>query len=108
MVGRPAPGTASSRAFVFAGIAAALCLAAYGLLHYPGLRSDSGTWVSVTFFLVVLPATRDRARALERKTGHASIASRYGLAGGLLIGGAWFVILAPTNLLKSWVALPLA
>ena len=37
---RPTPGTANSRAFVFVGIAAALCLATYGLVHYPGLRSE--------------------------------------------------------------------
>ena len=58
LVGWPAPGTANSRAFVFVGIAAALCLATYGLVHYPGLRSDPTTWASVTVFLASLQATR--------------------------------------------------
>ncbi len=105
---RPAPGTANSRAFVFVGIAAALCLATYGLVHYPELRSDPGTWASVTLFLVVLAGYALIALTLSgERTGHTSTASRYGLTGGLLIGGGWFVILAPTHLLKSWVALPL-
>ena len=108
MASRPAPGTTGSRAFVLAGIAAALCLAAYGLWHYPELRSDPGTWASVTFFLVVLAGYALIALALSgENSGHASVASRHGLTSGLVIGGAWFVILAPTNLLKSWVALPL-
>ncbi len=107
LVRRPAPGTASSRFFVFAGIAAALCLAAYGLLHYPGLRSDSSTWVSVAFFLAFLAGYALSALALSTEDSHGGVASRYGVAGGLVIGSAWFVILAPTNLLKSWVAFPL-
>ena len=108
MVNRPAPGTTGGRASVFAGIAAALCLAAYALLRYPELRSDPGTLASVTFFFVVLVGYALIALALSGEdTGHASVASRYGLTGGLVIGGAWFVILAPTNLLKGWVTLPL-
>ena len=108
MAGRPAPGTTSSRAFVFAGIAAALCLAVYGLLHYPELRADPGIWASRMFFLFVLVGYALIALTLSAEnTRHATISSRFGLAGGLLIGGAWFIILAPTTLLKSWVALPL-
>ena len=108
MVNRPAPGTTGGRASVFAGIAAALCLAAYALLRYPELRSDPGTLASVTFFFVVLVGYALIALALSGEdTGHASVASRYGLTGGLVIGGAWFVILAPTNVLKGWVTLPL-
>ena len=108
MVSRPAPGTASSRTFVLAEIGAALCLASYGPLHYPELRSDPTIWVSLTFFLAVLAGYALIAIALSSKnTGNAKVASRYGLTGGLLIGGAWFVILAPTSLLKNWVALPL-
>ena len=106
--GRPAPGTASSRAFVLAGIAGAVCLAVYGLLHYPELRSDPGTWISVACFLLVLAVYALIALALSGKnTRHATIASRYGLSGGLLIGSAWFLILAPTSLFKGWVAIPL-
>ena len=60
---RPAPGTASSRTFVFAEITAAICLASYGLLHYPQLRSDH---------LADLPCRSgrlrpDRGRAIEQE-----------------------------------------
>ena len=107
-VSRPAPGTASIRAVVFAGIAAAVGLAAYGLVHYPGLRSDSSTWVSLASFLALLAGYALITLALSgNQTDQASVACRYGLAGGLVIGAAWFVILAPTSILKSWVAFPL-
>jgi hypothetical protein len=106
--GRPAPGTAGSRGCVLAGIIGAVCLAGYGLLHYPGLRSGPGTWISVTCFLLVLVSYALVALALSgQDMCHASIASRHGVIGGLLIGSAWFLILAPTSLVKSWVALPL-
>jgi hypothetical protein len=108
MASHPAPGTGSSRAFVFAGIVAALCLGAFGLLHYPGLISSSGTWVSVTFFVAFLVGYALIALGLSSgNRGYGGVASQYGLPGGLVIGGAWFVILAPTNLLKGLVAFPL-
>ena len=37
----------------------------------------------------------------------AVLARRYGLVGGLAVGGAWFAILSPTHVFKAWVALPL-
>ena len=42
------------------------------------------------------------------RRAQAGIARRYGLAGGLAIGAAWFVIYSPTDLLKGWVVIPLA
>ena len=77
-------------------------------MHYPELRSDSGTWISLACFLLVLVVYALIALALSGKnTRHATIASRYGLSGGLLIGSAWFLVFAPTSLFKGWVALPL-
>jgi hypothetical protein len=106
---RPARGAGSTRVLVFVGIGAALALAAYGLVHYPGLRSGHDTWPSVGVLIVLLLGYAAIALVLSSdETARAGIARRYGLAGGLAIGVAWFVALSPTDLLKSWVAVPLA
>ncbi len=92
------------RAVVLGGIVAALVLAGYGLVRYPGLRS----WASVGFLLVVLIGYASCALSLSRgTTRRASTARRNGLLGGLAVGAAWLVILAPTSLLKAWVFVPL-
>jgi hypothetical protein len=97
------------RVLVFAGIAAALTLAAYGLFHYPGLRSGYNAWASVLVFFALLLGYAVITLALSSdQTAGASVARRYGLAGGLAIGAAWFIILSPTDLLKGWVMVPLA
>jgi hypothetical protein len=107
--GRPARGAQSMRALVFAGIAAALTLAAYGLLHYPGLRSGYNAWGSVSVLFALLLGYAVIALGLSSdQTAGTSVARRYGLAGGLAIGAAWFIILSPTDLLKGWVIVPLA
>ncbi len=107
--GRPARGAAGVRALVFAGIAVALTLAAYGLLQYPGLRSGYDAWGSVAAFLALLLAYAVTTLALSsRGTAQAAAARRYGLAGGLAVGAAWLAILSPTSLLKGFVILPLA
>jgi hypothetical protein len=106
---RPTRGAQSLRAVVFTGIAGALALAAYGLVHYPGLRSGYNAWPSVVAFVALLLGYVVITLALSSsRRPHASIARRYGLAGGLAIGAAWFVIYSPTSLLKGWVGVPLA
>ena len=107
--GRPARRAASTVALVFAGIAAAVILAAYGLVHYPGLRSGYNAWPSVAAFLALLLVYGAIALKLSSgERGQAGVARRYGLAGGLAVGAAWFVIFSPTDLLKGWVMIPLA
>ena len=107
--GRPARGAAGVCALVLAGIAAALGLAAYGLARYPGLRSGFNVWGSVSVFLAILLVYALSGLALSsRQTPQADIARRFGSAGGLAMGFAWFVVLSPSTLLKGWVIVPLA
>ena len=102
-------GGESLRLFVFGGITAATALVAYGLTHYPGLRSESGTWVAVTAFLLLMAIYAAGALALSRgSTMDLAKARRYGIAGGLAIGLLWLIVLTPLGPLKAWVALPLA
>jgi hypothetical protein len=109
MFSRPARGARNMRAVVFTGIAGALTLAVYGLFHYPGLRSGYNVWASFLVFLALLLGYAVLTLALSsRQTAQSGLARRYGLAGGLAIGAAWFVIFSPTDLLKGWVMVPLA
>ena len=102
-------GGAGLRSVVFAGIATALVLAAYGIVHYPGLRTDGARfWGSLAFFVVVLAAYAATALLLSRgQTRNAVRARRYGLLGGLTIGVAWLAALSPTPALKEFVLAPL-
>lgn len=106
---RPALGTASIRAVVFAGIAAVVGLVAYGLVDYPDLRSGYDTWGALAFLLALLAGYAVTALELASdETAQAVVSRRYGLGGGLVIGAAWFVIFSPTDDLKGLVGLPLA
>ena len=97
------------RAVVFAGIAGAAGLVAYGLARYPGLRTENGVWASVALFISVLAIYGTITLALSRGMSPETVfARRYGLAGGVLVGVAWLAALAPPHVLKAWVALPLA
>ena len=105
---RPARDAEGTLGLVFAGIAAALTLAAYGLVHYPGLRSGYNAWASVPVFVALLLGYAVITLALSSsRTPQARIARRYGLVGGLAVGAAWFVIFSPGSL-KGFVILPLA
>ena len=88
------------------GIAAALTLAAYGLFHYPGLRSGYNAWASVLVLALLLGYAVITLALSSDQTAGASVARRYGLAGGLAIGAAWYIMLSPTDLLKGWVMVP--
>jgi hypothetical protein len=99
----------SVRALVLAAIASALCLGAYGLVRYPALRSGPADWASVCFFVLLLLGYAGAALMLSQGgTRQARAARRYGLLGGLVVGGAWLLILAPGDAFKALVALPLA
>jgi len=102
------PGGAALRAVVLAGIAAAVGLAVYGLIRYPHLRSDQQAWASMAAFLALVCAYAALTLALSRGTTLRAVAARrHGLAGGLVSGGAWFVVLSPPGALKESVLLPL-
>jgi hypothetical protein len=106
---RPAPGAAAMRAVALAGIVCAVALVAYGIVRYPDLRSAAGFWPSVATFAVVTFAYAAAALALSSSAAqHGGLARRYGLVGGLAVGAAWFLVFSPTDLLKAWVAVPLA
>jgi hypothetical protein len=97
------------RALALCAVAATLMLGAYGLVRYPALRSSFNGWASATFLVAVALAYAGAALTLSRgTTTRADASRRYGLAGGLLTGAAWLLILAPPGIAKSLVFVPLA
>jgi hypothetical protein len=101
-------GGGGLRAVVLTGIPVLAGLAGYGLIHYPQLRSDPHAWASMAGFLALALAYAALALALSRGTTRSAVAARrYGLAGGVVAGGAWFLALSPPAALKAWVLIPL-
>ena len=79
----PEPGGALLRVVVLGCAAIALALVGYGLVRYPGLRSEPNVWGAMIVFLVTLMAYGALAVTLSRGTSERSAAARrYGLAGG--------------------------
>jgi hypothetical protein len=102
-------GGRALRAATLGGVAVALALVVYGLHHYPGLAAGPAAWAAIITFLLVLCAYAFSALTLARgRMPEMARARRSGLLGGLVIGAAWLVVLAPGDLLKTLVALPLA
>ncbi len=101
-------GGRALRIFVFTAIVAAVGLVAYGLAHYRGLRSGFGVWASVACFAVVLlvygVVTLVGSRGVSSQV---AAARRYGLAGGIAVGGSWLLVFSPTPAFKGLVAFPL-
>jgi hypothetical protein len=96
------------RLVIFTGIAGAVALVGYGLLYYPGLLSGFRAWASIAAFLAVLFVYAAVTLALSRGASTLVAASRrYGLAGGLAVGGSWLIALSPPPSLREWVLLPL-
>ena len=101
-------GAAGLRAAVLGAVGGALALAAYGLVRYPGLRSSPGVWGTCVVLVLLLACYGAMALTLSRgSTRRAKVARNFGAAGGLVVGVAWFVSLAPSHLLKAWVFVPL-
>ena len=101
-------GGASLRAAIGAGLVAALALAGYGLVRYPGLRSADGASITAVLFVGMLLAFAAATQAFSRGTGSSAAAGRrLGVFGGVTIGVAWLVVLSPTGVLKEWVLVPL-
>jgi hypothetical protein len=107
-VGSAEPGGQGLRVVVFAALVACASLVAYGLVRYPGLRSDSHVWAAVVVFLALLSVYAAVTLALSRGVSErATLSRRYGLLGGVLVGAAWLLALSPTEALKGWAAFPL-
>ena len=85
-----------------------LALVGYGLVHYPGLRSEPNVWGAMSVFVTTLVAYAALAVVLARGVSQRSVAARrYGLLGGLVVGTGWLLGIAPPSALKAWVFLPL-
>lgn len=107
-VAAPGRGGGAVRAIVLGAIVTALGAAAYGLVRYPGLRSGIGVWAAIACFAALMLGYAWLALTLSRGAGHAAIAARrHGLAGGVVVGAAWLLVLAPATLAKSLVLVPL-
>jgi hypothetical protein len=101
-------GGRALRAATLGGAAVALALVVYGLHRYPGLAAGPAAWAAIIAFLLVLCAYACGALTLARgRTPAMARARRSGLLGGLVIGAAWLVVLAPSDRVKTLVALPL-
>ena len=101
-------GGAGLRAVIGAGLVAAVALAGYGLVRYPGLRSGGDAGIAAVAFVALLFAYAAVTLALSRGAGSRAVAGRrHGLVGGVVIGAAWLVVLSPTGVLKQWVVVPL-
>ncbi len=102
------PGGASLRVIVLGCAAIALALVGYGLLRYPGLRSDPNLWGAMIVFLAALLVYVGLAVVLSRGVAQESATARlHGLVGGLALGACWLLTIAPPSILKEWVFLPL-
>jgi hypothetical protein len=102
------PGGASLRVVVLGCAALALALVGFGLVHYPGLRSEPNLWGAMTVFLATLIIYVALTLVLSRGVmPRSSAARRYGLTGGVTVGVGWLLGITPPSALKGWVFLPL-
>ncbi len=101
-------GAGGLRAAVLGAVAAALGLAVYGLVRYPGLRSGAGAPGACVVLAVLLSGYAAAALTLSGGyTRSAALARRFSASGDLVVGATWVAGLAPPHLLKAWVFVPL-
>jgi hypothetical protein len=104
----PEPGGVLLRVVVLGGATIALALVGYGLVRYPGLRSEPNVGGAMIVFLATLLTYILLTVSLSRgATERSAVARRYGLTGGLAVGVGWLLGIAPPSALKGWVFLPL-
>ena len=104
----PEPGGGGLRGVIFGCATVSLALVGFGLVHYPGLRSEPNVWGAMVVFLATLLAYTGLAVVLARGVSRRSVAARrFGLAGGLATGAGWLLGIAPPASFKGWVFLPL-
>jgi hypothetical protein len=102
------PGGGPLRIVVHGCASVALALVGYGLVQYPGLRSEPNLWGAMTVFVATLFVYTALTVFLSRGgTQRSAIARRYGVAGGLAVGAGWLLGLMPPSAIKGWVSLPL-
>ena len=102
------PGGAVLRNGVLGAATLALALIGYGLVRYPGLRSEPNVWGAAIAFLVTLCSITALTLMLSHGVSErSSVSRRDGLIGGIAIGAGWLVGLTPPAALKGWVFLPL-
>ena len=107
-VGSHERGGALLRIVVFGCAAIAIALVGWGLLRYPGLRSEPNLWGAIVVFLATVLVYVSLTLLLSRGASQrSSAARRYGLTGGLAVGVCWLLALSPPSALKVWVFLPL-
>jgi hypothetical protein len=101
-------GGVAVRAGVLMAIACSLGLALYGLLHYPGLRAGASVWVSLAAFSLLLALYALGGLTLCRGVdAQAATARLHAVVGGVVIGGAWLMLVTPGELAKQLVFVPL-
>jgi hypothetical protein len=107
----PRRGDRGVRVALLVAVAATGGLAAYAPVRYPALRSGAGTWLGEAALALLLLAYAAAGLALSRGSAARAVASRrYGLAGGLCVGLAWLMVVAPVApavIEKRLVFLPL-
>ncbi len=104
----PEPGGVGLRAVIIGCAVLSFALVGYGLVQYPGLRSEPNFWGAMSVFLLTLLTYTTLAVVLARGVSQQSvIARRFGLLGGLAVGAGWLLGLSPPAVLKGWVFLPL-
>jgi len=105
----PGRGGDGVRALVLCAVAVVLALGLYGAVRYPPLRTGAAGWVAIAAFAGILLVYAAAALALTRGAARgASLARRWGLAGGIAVGAAWLAVVVPGAFAKGLVALPLA
>jgi hypothetical protein len=104
----PTPGGAGLRAVILGCAVLSIALVGYGLVHYPGLRSEPNVWGAMILFLATLVTYVGLAVVLARGVSRQALAARrFGLCGGIATGSAWLLGIAPPAALKEWVFVPL-
>jgi hypothetical protein len=104
----PEPGGAVLRAVILGCVVTSFALVGYGLVDYPGLRSEPNFWGAMIVFLATILAYSALAVVCSRGISRQSVAARrFGLVGGLAVGAGWLLGIAPPAALKGWVFLPL-
>jgi hypothetical protein len=104
----PGRGGSVARGGMLLAIAGCLALAGYGLFRYPDLRGGVTVWISVALFIVLLAAYTLGCLTLCRGVDAGAARARaHAVVGGLVVGGAWLLLLAPGEVIKQLVFVPL-
>ena len=102
-------GGGGLRASLLVALVATAALGFYAPVRYPALRSSPGTWAAAAFFSLLVLGYGVVALLLSRGTAARAVAARrYGLAGGLCVGAAWLMVVAPSRIQHDLVFVPLA